>query len=1051
MSKIFPCRSETKPASLISGSLGKVLKWMLLGLLLTSPLASAETNLLPNGGFELGNASGWTTWGSTIAATNTLKRTGNYAGLVTNRTADWQTAVVNALPLVTPGKTYRFSAWLQLAPGADSNLSLVVATTDGTGRKFTTLQTVPGKSGSWTKVSGEFLYAPSGPSTELSIYFACADAVRNLYIDDAELVLVNNVLSNPGFERGNVDGWTAVGCSLTATTAEKHSGDYSALVSGRTAAWNGPWRTGLQTVLTSGKSYRASVWIKPSPGPDITVQLTTKQTSGGVDSYGPVLQQKVCSAGEWTELSGGFLFLNPGNTTDMNLYIYCVDPTRDYYIDDGEIRLDELTVNLNEGGAAVSQKATGFLHGLSDQLPATGSYEVLKPRIQRSPAFLGNPNMLPYTPPGESGQSGFSSPAYMNRLKAANVKQQVLLSDEYMWFGLHQSWGWPGDAAHNGKTSFQLLDEKIDALLDAAMTDYPASEGWQIEWDLWNEPDQAEFWGRDQAQFFQTWKHAYERVRAKDPAAKIVGPSIAYFVTQGSNPTRAGWLKEFLIFAKDNNVLPDIVSWHEMLNPKEIPGQVEAVRAFMAANGIADRPIDVNEYQGPGIDLMQSPGNTVRFLSNLEGTDIRYAIRACWNEDANQSDGSTNGLAPGRLDNIMTTYPFQPRALWQVYKSYAEMSGQMVPMAPGGFLTGLASVDATNGYVRILVGNDGTNEFTSKVTINKISSLGSQLPFGQVRVRVREIPFAGLNALTAPTAISDALMTPADDSLEIPLPMTSRGVIEITLETRTKATGLTARAGDGRVVLNWNPKLGATGYYLKTGLSSGGPFVLREALGASDVYYADTNLLNGTTYYYVVSALGEGGSEGSDSNEASATPTGPSAPAAAPELLSAVSRRSHGSAGTFDLPIAIVASTSAGVEPRSGDSLTLVATFDKNVVSGTASVAVGTASPGSASFSGTTMTIPLSGVANAQTLQVNLSDVVAEDGGTLPSGVLSLRVLRGDVNGNGSVSGSDVNTVKAAVGSTPDSTRFTTDVNASGSVSGADVNITKAAVGSSVP
>ncbi len=590
-----------------------------------------------------------------------------------------------------------------------------------------------------------------------------------------------NLLSNAGFEGRDIDEWSAVGSSLTATTAEKRTGKYSGLVSGRTAEWNGPWLKGLQDILTSGTSYRASIWIKPAPGPDITVQLTTKQTRGGEDSYGPILQQKVCAAGEWTELSGGFLYTDSGDTTEMSLYVFCLDPTRDYYIDDVEIRPDGLIVDLSRAGAPVSQKATGFLHGLSDQLPGTELYEALKPRIQRFPAFLGNPNKLPYTPPGQSGENGFSSAAYMNRLKNANVIQQVIVSDEYMWFGLHQSWGWPGDPDHNGITSFQLLDEKLDSLVDAALTDFPASEGWQIEWDLWNEPDNADFWGRDQAQFFQTWKHAFERVRAKDPQAKIVGPSIAYFVTQGANPRRGGWLKDFLIFARDNNVLPDIVSWHEMVNPREIPGQVEAVRAFMAANGIPDRPIDINEYQGPGIDLMQSPGNTVRFLSNLEGTDIRYAIRACWNEDPDQKDSTTNGLAPGRLDNIVTTFPFQPRALWHVYKSYAEMSGEMVPVAPGGFLSAVASVDAAKGYARILVGNDGTSEFSSNVIIEKLSRLGNRLPSGPVRVRIREIPFSGLEALAAPIEISDTMMTPVKDRLEIPVDMTSRGVIEITL------------------------------------------------------------------------------------------------------------------------------------------------------------------------------------------------------------------------------------------------------------------------------
>ncbi len=382
---------------------------VLLAVLLLSSTAWSQSNLLANGGFELGNTSGWTTWGNTIATTTTLKRTGVYSGLVANRTADWQTVVVNALPLVTTGKTYRFSAWVRLAAGTDSSVTLWVAKTDASPRNYTSLQLVTGKAGEWTQLSGEFTYAPTGTATELSIYFQCADATRNLYVDDAEFGLVDNLLLNGGFERGNNFGWSPNGSSLTATTAEKRSGQYSGYVTGRTAEWHTAYRNGLQSVLTSGKAYRVSMWIKPAAGSDIKVELTTRQTNGGVDTYGPVLQQRVCTAGEWTELSGGFKFVNPGNTTALSIYLYCFNATRSYYIDDAEVRLDEVSVDLAATGAAVTQKATGFLHGLSDKLPSTSHYEGLKPRIHRFPAFLGNPNMLPYTPSGESGQSGFSS------------------------------------------------------------------------------------------------------------------------------------------------------------------------------------------------------------------------------------------------------------------------------------------------------------------------------------------------------------------------------------------------------------------------------------------------------------------------------------------------------------------------------------------------------------------------------------------------------------------------------------------------------------------
>ena len=80
---------------------------------------------------------------------------------------------------------------------------------------------------------------------------------------------------------------------------------------------------------------------------------------------------------------------------------------------------------------------------------------------------------------------------------------------------------------------------------------------------------------------------------------------------------------------------------------------------------------------------------------------------------------------------------------------------------------------------------------------------------------------------------------------------------------------LTARGDDARVALTWAAALGATRYNVKRSLTPGGPY---SSINASvhGTTYTDTGLVNGTTYYYVVSAINTQGESG-DSNEASAT------------------------------------------------------------------------------------------------------------------------------------------------------------------------------------
>ena len=66
-------------------------------------------------------------------------------------------------------------------------------------------------------------------------------------------------------------------------------------------------------------------------------------------------------------------------------------------------------------------------------------------------------------------------------------------------------------------------------------------------------------------------------------------------------------------------------------------------------------------------------------------------------------------------------------------------------------------------------------------------------------------------------------------------------------------SGLSATAGNAQVSLSWNTSLGATNYNLKRSTTSGGPYTNLVTLTGTS--YTDTGLANGTTYYYVVSAL----------------------------------------------------------------------------------------------------------------------------------------------------------------------------------------------------
>jgi len=83
-------------------------------------------------------------------------------------------------------------------------------------------------------------------------------------------------------------------------------------------------------------------------------------------------------------------------------------------------------------------------------------------------------------------------------------------------------------------------------------------------------------------------------------------------------------------------------------------------------------------------------------------------------------------------------------------------------------------------------------------------------------------------------------------------------------------TNLVATPGDGQVSLSWNASSGATSYNVKRSTTSGGPYST-VASGVTSTSFTNTGLTNGTTYFFVVSAVNSAGESG-NSNQASATP-----------------------------------------------------------------------------------------------------------------------------------------------------------------------------------
>jgi lysophospholipase L1-like esterase len=174
-------------------------------------------------------------------------------------------------------------------------------------------------------------------------------------------------------------------------------------------------------------------------------------------------------------------------------------------------------------------------------------------------------------------------------------------------------------------------------------------------------------------------------------------------------------------------------------------------------------------------------------------------------------------------------------------------------------------------------------------------------------------------------------------------------------------------------------------------------------------------------------------------------------------LVSAVSRQVHGAAGNFDLALPLTGTPTVECRQSStAGAYSIVLTFSQAVTSLTATLQIQAGHTGQAVgavgapvINGTTVTIPLTGVGNAQRLDVHLAAIQPGNG----TADVPVSILLGDVNGDGAVTSLDIPPISAAYGSTGGQSKFNprADLNCDGAITTLDLNPVKLYYGKSLP
>jgi hypothetical protein len=210
-----------------------------------------------------------------------------------------------------------------------------------------------------------------------------------------------------------------------------------------------------------------------------------------------------------------------------------------------------------------------------------------------------------------------------------------------------------------------------------------------------NEPDQI--WYQlevaDQARyeanrdrFFTDWKAVYRRIRAIDPDARIAGPNEAAYHSR--------LLRDFLDFARREDVLPQVMTWHELdsASLRDFQAHYDDYRALEREAGIAPLQVNIDEY-GNRRDL-SVPGQLVQWVAMFERNKV-YANAAYWDAAGNLSGHVVRA-------NI-------PNGGWWFFRWYAGLTGDTVRVTPPhphtiDTLQGLASLDAARRQAQVLLG-----------------------------------------------------------------------------------------------------------------------------------------------------------------------------------------------------------------------------------------------------------------------------------------------------------------------------------------------------------
>jgi hypothetical protein len=243
-------------------------------------------------------------------------------------------------------------------------------------------------------------------------------------------------------------------------------------------------------------------------------------------------------------------------------------------------------------------------------------------------------------------------------------------------------------------------------------------------------------WRTDPRHYFAAWKETYRLIKDLDPGARVAGPNTSILYPE---------VRGFLEFAKAHDVLPDVITWHELSSPAEVRTNVAKYRDLERELGIGPLPVNLNEYAHNY--HLSVPGQMVQWIAAIEESKVD-ADMAYWNIAGNLNDSAVEaGKGNGQ---------------WWLFNAYGRFTGNTVRVTaphPGVQYTlqGVAALDTEKRQARLLFGGAGG---AADLVFEGVDAD----VFGTtVHLRLEEIPWTGqVGACAQPLLLRDGEL-PVED------------------------------------------------------------------------------------------------------------------------------------------------------------------------------------------------------------------------------------------------------------------------------------------------